>query len=121
MRSHRGKTRSELLEIPEFPDEDGNPLVVEVRSLLGEGRAAYMQAIAGDISGDDRQARQVNWNVVWPLLPYLSTFDPETGDMMFDSPQDVLEYDSGAIQRIIDKAQELSGINTDEEAAAGNV
>jgi hypothetical protein len=120
MKLNRGKTRKELVTVPEFTDEDGEPMTFEVRSLLGVDRAQYMQAIAGDVATDGA-IRTVNWNTVWPLLPYMSTFDPDTGERIFESVEDVLQYDAGGVQRIIDAAQELSGINTNEEEVAGNV
>lgn len=119
MKLNRGKTRKELVTVPEFIDDAGEPMTFEVRSLLGADRAQYMQAIAGDVT--DGAVRTVNWAQVWPLLPYMSTFDPDTGERIFESVEEVLEYDAGGVQRIIDAAQELSGINTTEEEAAGNV
>lgn len=118
MRRYRGKVRKELVPIPEMPDDSGEPLVVEVRSLLGHARADYMDAIAGEPTPDGT-ARRVNWHEVLPLLPYLSTYDPDTDEMMFDNPEDVMTYDSGAIERINQVAQRLSGITQEEEKEAG--
>lgn len=119
VRRYRGKYRSELVPLPEFPDDDGEPTVVEVRSLLGHDRADHMTAIAGEANQDG--VRQVDWHQVLPMLPFLATYDPDDGMRFFESPEEVMEYDQGAIQRINEVAQRLSGMDQTEEARAGKI
>lgn len=116
-RKYKGVVRKELLQIPEWLDEDGRPIVVEVRSLLGSERADYMNAMQGQTDGEGRITR-IDFRQATGLLAFLSTFMDD--DMrLFDDPEDALQYDAAILERINQKAQEISGITNTEVEEAG--
>jgi len=101
---------SEIVEIPEWG------VKVEVRGLTAAERAKLLQR-AADPTG---QLRLDRW---FADLTIASTFDPETGERVFDpADRDALNTKSGsAISRIVDAATRLSGLSEEsvEEAKKG--
>jgi hypothetical protein len=121
VRKFQGVVRTELVAIPEWVDiETGQTIELEVRSLTGGERADYLNAMQGE-AGEDGTMRRIDFRQATGLLAYLSTFDPDTGERIFDSTEDALTFDASVLQRLNDVANELSGIDKDEEEAAGNV
>lgn len=102
--------QSEMVEIPEWG------VKVEVRGLTAAERAKLLQR-AADPSG---QLRLDRW---FADLTIASTFDPETGERVFDpADRDALNSKSGsAVSKIVDVATRLSGLSEDsvEEAKRG--
>lgn len=91
--------KSEVLDIPEWN------VKVEVRALSGRERARLFKAATGADGSVDMER--------WMLdLVLATTFDPEDGTKVFElADRDHLAAKSGAaLQRIHDKAAQLSGL-----------
>lgn len=121
VRKFQGVVRKELVPVPEWVDiETGETIELEVRSLTGGERADYLNAMQGEAS-EDGTMRRIDFRQATGLLAHLSTFDPDTGERIFDNTEDALTFDAAVLQRLNDVANELSGIDKNEEEAAGNV
>lgn len=97
---------SELVDIPEWG------VKVEVRGFsLGERLDFYNRVTDGD---------RVNRDNFYPELIIACSFDPETGDRVFDpADRDELKTKSAAAcERITSVAQRLSGLTSDEVTEA---
>lgn len=116
-RKFQGVVRRQPLAVPEWTDDSGEPIVLEVRSLTGGERADYLNAMQGT-AGEDGEIRRIDFRQATGLLAHLSTFDPDTGERIFDNTEDALTFDAAVLQRINDVANELSGIDREEEEAA---
>ena len=100
---------SELLPIPEWNE------TVEVRGLDGDGRATlYQQAL-------NQETKTLDFAKAFPILALACTFDPDSGERVFqdeDLPQ--LKRKNGkALERIVQKAMELSGLTEGAVDEAG--
>jgi len=100
----------ELVDVPEWG------VTVEVRSMTGVQRAKFLTASVGD-DGKPDFAR------TYPTLIIQTTFDPETGDRVFeDADRDALnEKSAAATERIAKAALRVSGLAEDSVEAGKGV
>lgn len=96
------------VEIPEWG------LSLEVRGMSGAARAAIMQATADNDGA-------INFTRMIPDIIIGCTFDPETGEQVFDEgDRDALMMKSGkALDRIVETAMEISGMTPNAVDAEG--
>lgn len=104
--------QSEIVHIPEW-DVD-----VEVRGIAAAERIAMYDRIANEQQAGNVIAPVA---VMWPTLVIGCTYDPETGEQLFEaSDWAALAQKSGsAIDRIASAAMRLSGIAEGSEDALG--
>lgn len=100
--------RSRIVDCPEWDCK------VEVRSLTGAQRAAFMD------SAFDAATGKPDFSRIHATLIIQTCFDPETGERVFeDTDRDALNSKSAAVtERIAKAAMELAGL---AEQAAVNV
>lgn len=101
---------SEIIEVPEWDN-----VKVEVRSMTGAERAAYIENFGDEESG------RVDWKLVTPTLLIASCYDPDSGERVFQ-PGDVeaLNAKNAAVtERIAKIALRLAGLDTDAEKRLG--
>lgn len=81
---------------------------VEVRSMTGAARAAIVQA--GAVDGKTPNLGKFTADIV-----VMCTFDPETGEQVFDDgdAELVMEKNGAALERIVTVAMRLSGFSKD--------
>jgi len=96
---------TELVPIPQWG------VTVEVRGMTGRQRTILLQDTI------DSRGR-ANLEKLYPRLVILSTFDPETGEPVFQEgdADAIAEKSSGAIEAITKVAQRLSGLDQAEAA-----
>lgn len=96
----------EIVPVPEWG------VKVEVRGMSGLERARFMKRIS--------QGDQVDLEAWYPELVIATTFDPDTGNKVFEkSDRDPLNSKSGAaLSRLGDIASRLSGLSAAEVDAA---
>ena len=101
-------TASELLELPEWGVQ------VEVRSMSGAARARLVQ----DAANNDGK---MNFTAAMPEIIIGCTFDPETGERVFESAdtEALMEKSGQVLDKIIAVAMRLSGFNDGAVDAAG--
>lgn len=104
--------------VPEWPDAEGNPLVVQIRTLTGEERDKFESSFAKQ--GKHGRVKSDYSNFRAKLLVRCLQ-DPATGDPLFtdkDAPRLGLKS-AAAINRLFEIASEMSGItdrSVEEEA-----
>jgi len=100
---------SELMEIKEWE------VTVEIRTMTARERATLME------NALDPNTGQVIMSKVYPEVAIATVYDPETGKPVFDkSDIDALLGKSGIIiERIAQKALQVSGLTNDETAKLG--
>lgn len=94
--------KSEKVKIPEWD------VTVEVRGLTGKQRARLLQDAIGEDGKPDLER-------IYPELVILSTYDPETGEQVFQ-PADrdaLIEKSGAALEKIAQVAMRLSGLQPD--------
>lgn len=107
------------VEVPEWPDSDGNPTVVQIRTLTGKERDAFESSFAKTGKGG-RKVKSDYTNFRAKLLVRCLQ-DPATGEPIFtdkDAPR-LGQKSSAAIDRLFEVASEMSGItdrSVEEEA-----
>lgn len=101
---------SELVDIPEWD------VTVEVRGMSAADRTALMDK-AAEANGN------VNTSLLFPSLVISCTFDPETGERVFDEADRAAlgEKNGLAVERVVQTAMRLSGMSIEAKDAAGNV
>lgn len=104
--------QSEIVEIPEWG------VSVEVRGIAAAERIAMYDRIANEQQSGNVVAPVA---VMWPTLVIGCTYDPETGEQLFEADDwTALAQKSGAaIDRIASAAMRLSGIAEGSEDALG--
>lgn len=110
--------RLDPVEIPEWPDENGNPGIVYVRSLTGTERDHYEQSTMA-----------MRGSTVIPKLEHararliVLTACDETGERLFttDDVRALGRRNARPIERLFDKAREMAGLTAqDLEELVGN-
>ena len=93
--------KSEIVDVPEWGCE------LEVRSLTGAQRAAFMEAAF------DLETGQPDFARIYPTLIIQTCHDPETGEPVFEATdRDVLNTKSAAVtERLAKAAMELAGLS----------
>ena len=91
---------TELLDVPEWN------VKLEIRGMNGKARAKFMRAASAGPEG------AADFEQFFADLIIASSFDPETGEQVFDSAdRDAINLKSGAaINRISEVAMRLSGL-----------
>lgn len=104
--------QSEIVNIPEWNVD------VEVRGIAAAERIAMYDRIANEQQSGNVSAPV---SVMWPTLVIGCTYDPETGEQLFEAGDwTALAQKSGAaIDRIASAAMRLSGISEGAEDALG--
>lgn len=95
--------QSETVHVPQWD------VTVEVRGLTGRQRAILMQETV------DKRGN-VSLQKLYPQLVVMSTFDPESGDPVFQAGDfdAVAEKSGGALEIVAQVAMRLSGLNPEE-------
>lgn len=101
-------TQSEVIDVPEWG------VKLEIRSMSGAARASLMQSA---VEGQG----QVDMSKVYPDLIIQTTFDPETGEQVFnETDRDAIMLKNGSIlDRIAEVATRLSGFGEKAVDEAG--
>ena len=99
---------SEIIDIPAWEVQ------VEVRSMDGRSRTRLLK-MASDAEGN------IDMEVVYPEMILLCTFDPETGERIFEeSDRDaVLSKSAGPVELLALAAMRVSGMSSDAMDEAG--
>lgn len=98
----------ETVEVPQWG------VTVEVRSMTGKQRSAFMKRVSAGGSGE------VDFERFFAELIIATSFDPETGEQLFEAAdRDALNQKSGAaLQLLADPAMKLSGLDSGAVEAA---
>lgn len=113
MASELRKTILESADIEKQPVEVPQwGTTVEVRSMTGKQRSAFMKKVAN--------GGEVDFERFYAELIIASVFDPETGDQVFEpADRDAISQKSGAaLQVVADVAMKLSGLEAGAAEAA---
>ena len=101
-------SESEIVHVPQW-DVD-----IEVRSMNGKSRANFMESFTDD-SGN------VSWEKLYPSLVIATSFDPETGERIFEPGDEeaINTKSAAALELVASAAMRLSGLSERAEETAG--
>lgn len=104
----------EPVTVPEWKDEQGNPVVVEVRSMSGAERTRILDLAIQD-------GGEMNLQLVYPEVVIASTFDPDSGEQVFTpADRDALQQKNAkATDRIAQIGLRLGGFSADAGDVVG--
>lgn len=99
--------RTEIIDIPEWGVQ------VEIKSLTGKQRSLVLSEAIGEKG-------KMDFEKMYPTLVIASTFDPITHEPVFQATDIAIlnEKNGGALEKIAQKAMELSGLKEDSVGKA---
>lgn len=102
-------SESEIVPVPQW-----GGIEIEVRSMTGKSRAAFMESFTDDEG-------KVSWERLYPSLIIATSYDPETGERIFlPGDEDALNAKSAAaLEKVASVALRLSGLSDKAEEEAG--
>ena len=104
----------EPVTIPEWKDANGEPTIVEVRSMSGAERTRILDLAIQD-------GGEMNLQMVYPEVVIASAFDPQTGEQVFTpADRDALQQKNAkATDRIAQVGLRLGGFSAEAVDAVG--
>jgi hypothetical protein len=102
-------SESEVVTVPQW-----GGLKIEVRSMTGSDRAAFMQSFQDDEG-------KVSWEALYPSLIITTAYDPESGERIFEVGDEAAlnSKSAAALELLAGAAMRLSGMSEKAEEEAG--
>lgn len=97
---------SEIIPVPQWKDEAGEPVRLEVRSMSGLARARLLKQASG-------KDGTMNFEKLYPSILIACCYDPESGERIFDEDDAgwLNDKSAGPVERLAQAGMRLSGLN----------
>ena len=99
--------------------EEWDGVKLEVRSMTGNERAGLLEELQRQSGGSVEGG--VDYRHIYPALLVATVYDPDTGERVFQigDVEQIMERNSGVLERVAKVALRLSGMDKEAEARLG--